>query len=87
MENAIILIQQFHTKLSAQDLKPTRAYSIITPVRTNKVPIVCAPRKLALITTGLWIFGVLGFCTIAVVAGPRKTSILSQYPDRAGEVS
>ena len=75
LQESIVLIQEFYNKVSAQDLKPTRAYDIITPLRVSKNGIISAPKKLALGAFGVWVVGFLGFCALAALFPKKPTQV------------
>ncbi len=72
LQASVVLLQDFYSKVSAQDLKPTRAYDIISPLRTSSVGSFSTPKKIALGALGFWVLSILGFCALAALF-PKKS--------------
>ncbi len=72
LQTSVMLLQDFYTKVSVQDLKPTRAYDIITPIRASRTGSLSTPKKLALGAFGFWVLSCLGFCALAALF-PKKS--------------
>jgi len=71
LQSSVVLLQDFYTKVSAEDLKPARAYDIITPIRASRAGTISEPKKLAIGAFGFWVLSCLGFCALAALF-PKK---------------
>ncbi len=72
VQAALALSQDFHRRLSAENLKPSKVYSITTPLTLVKMPAFITVKKLAVAAFGLWLVVSAGVIVLAVFMGRRQ---------------